>query len=164
MKLPDYHPVEAGLLLEYRLRRSGGEETLTLEYLESRREGERVVARLRRTWRGGPEGERVSVETVEKRPDGVYHAGRLVLPHPPVKGKSWDHPPRSYRLEGLDGRAEVPAGRYQGCARVSYLIAGGDAGSGERFYAPGVGLVYEACREESDPYETRLLRIGRMAP
>ncbi len=162
MKVPDYHPVEAGLRLEYQLRRAGGETTLSLEYSDVRREGERVIARLKRTWRG-PEGEESSVETVEKRPDGTYHAGRLVLPHPPVRGKSWDHPPRQYRLEGLDCKAEVPAGKYAGCARVSYLIAGGDAGSGERFYAPGVGLVYEACREEADPYETRLLRISRMA-
>lgn len=161
MKVPDYHPVEAGLRLEYQLRRAGGAWTLTLEYTDVRREGERVLAKLRRVWKG-PDGEQASVETVEKRPDGVYHAGRMVLPHPPVRGKSWDHPPRQYRLEGLDGATTVPAGAYKGCARVSYLIAGGDAGSGERFYAPGVGLVYEACNEEADPYETRLLRISRI--
>lgn len=163
MKLPDYHPVEAGLRLEYELRRAGGTWTLALDYLEARREGERVVARLRRVWRG-PDGEQSSVETVERKPDGVYHAGQLVLPMPPARGRSWDYPPRQYRMEGLDGTAAVPAGEFKGCARVSYLIAGGDAGSGERLYAPGVGLVYEACREEADPYETRLLRMSRMSP
>ncbi|MDX6770988.1 MAG: hypothetical protein SF051_15755 [Elusimicrobiota bacterium] len=161
MKVPDYHPIEAGRRLEYELRRAGGVWTLVVDCLEATRQGDRVAGKLRRTWRG-PDGEQTSTETVERRPDGVYHAGRLVLPHPPVRGRSWDHPPRQYRLEGLDGAVEVPAGAYKGCARVSYLIAGGDAGSGERLYAPGVGLVHEACREEADPYETRLLRIGRI--
>lgn len=150
--MTDYHPIEPGRVLEYELRRAGGTWTLRLEYLEG--------GRLRRTW-AGPDGTQSSVETVERRPDGVYHAGVLVLP---VKaGTRWGVPPREYVLEGFSGRAEVPAGSFEGCARVSYLIAGGDAGSGERLYAPGVGLVLETCHEESDPYETRLLRIGRMA-
>ena len=37
--------------------------------------------------------------------------------------------------------AETPAGHFTGCLRVGYLIAAGDGGSGERLYAPGVGLV-----------------------
>lgn len=149
----DYHPIEPGRVLEYELRRAGGRWGLRLEYLEG--------GRLRRTWKG-PDGEQSSVETVERRPDGVYHAGALVLP---VKaGTRWGVPPREYLLEGFAGRAAVPAGEFERCALVSYLIAGGDGGSGERYYAPGVGLVLESCRDESDPYETRLLRIGRMGP
>lgn len=151
--MSDYHPIEPGRRLEYELRRAGGTWSLTLEYLEG--------GLLRRTWKG-PDGAESATERVERRADGVYHGGVLVLPV--RQGTSWGVPPREYVLEGFTGRADVPAGRYEGCARVSYLIAGGDAGSGERLYAPGVGLVLETCRDESDPYETRLLRIGRMAP
>lgn len=151
--MTDYHPIEPGRVLEYELRRAGGAWGLKLEYLPG--------GRLRRTWTG-EDGTQSSVESVERRSDGVYHAGVLVLPD--RAGTVWAVPPRDYRLEGFNGRARVPAGDFEGCAVVSYLIAGGDAGSGERFYAPGVGLVLETCRDESDPYETRLLRIGRMAP
>jgi hypothetical protein len=149
----EYYPLEPGRVLSYELRRGGGRERLTLEFLEG--------GRLRRTWTGA-DGARSSVETAERRADGVYLGGELVLPA--KAGARWGAPPREYTLEGFSGRATVPAGSFTGCARVSYLIAGGDAGSGERFYAPGVGLVLETCRDESDPYETRLLRIDRMAP
>lgn len=152
MSAPDYHPIEPGLRLEYELRRAQGVERLVLEYLDG--------GRLRRTW-SGPDGAEASVERVERREDGVYHAGELVLPLPPALGRRWELPPRSCWVAALDAAVETPAGRFEGCARVAYLIAGGDAGSGERLYAPGVGLVYEACREEADPYETRLLSLRR---
>jgi hypothetical protein len=46
---------------------------------------------------------------------------------------------------------------------VVYAIAGGDGGSGERLYAPGVGLVRETCHDEADPWEARLTALARAA-
>jgi hypothetical protein len=40
------------------------------------------------------------------------------------------------------------------------LIAGGDSGTGERIYAPGVGLVRETLSDEGDPSERVLVTYG----
>jgi len=47
----------------------------------------------------------------------------------------------------------VPAGAYNGCLKITTRLSGGDAGSAERYYAPGVGLVYERINSE-DRQET----------
>jgi hypothetical protein len=46
---------------------------------------------------------------------------------------------------------------------VSYLIAAGDGGCGERLYAPGVGLARELCGDEADPFEVLLTAFSRGA-
>jgi len=53
---------------------------------------------------------------------------------------------------------ETPAGKFTGCLRVAYLIAEGDGGSGERFYAPGVGLVKAVDNDEGEPLSLQLVR------
>jgi len=40
---------------------------------------------------------------------------------------------------------------------VDYLIAEGDGGSGERHYAPGVGLVKIVDNDEADPFKHELI-------
>lgn len=154
--------LEPGAELEYRLRRAQGEWTMRVEVLEARTEAGVTRALLRRTWTG-PDAPGGGEERVEARPDGVYRDGALELPLPAVPGARWALPPREYRVEELGASAAVPAGRFEGCARVGYLIAGGDAGSGEALYAPGVGLVHERCSDESDPYETILTAVRRPA-
>ena len=64
-------------------------------------------------------------------------------------------------MEDANASAETPAGRFSGCLRVGYLIAAGDAGCGERFYAPGLGLVRETCADEADPFELVLTSSSR---
>lgn len=154
--------LEPGAALEYRLRRAQGEWVMRLEVLEAREDAGVTRARLRRTWTG-PDAPGGGEETVEIRRDGVYRDGALELPLPAAAGARWALPPREYRVEAVGAPAVVPAGRFEGCARVSYLIAGGDAGSGEALYAPGVGLVHERCSDESDPYETVLTAVRRPA-
>ena len=41
--------------------------------------------------------------------------------------------------------------------RVAYLIAEGDGGSGERWYAPGVGLVKVVENDEAEPFAQELI-------
>jgi len=66
---------------------------------------------------------------------------------------------RTMSSPALDAVTTVPAGTFRDCLKVSYLIAGGDAGYGERYYAPSIGFVREVCADESDPYEHVLLRV-----
>lgn len=151
MSVPDYLPLKPGLRLEYELNRAQETRRLVVEHLAV----PGGVA-IRRTWTS-PDG-RTETETGsgERRGDGVYYDGVLILPLPPRVGASWALPPREYRVETLDDAVETPAGRFAGCLRVGYLIAAGDGGSGERLYAPGVGLVRELCSDEADPFEVVL--------
>ncbi len=152
--------VSEGLRLEYRTLSASGESEVSLEILEVRREGAATIARVRRAWRGAG-GTGSSEERLELREDGCFRDGGLELPSSPAPGARWARPPREYFVEGLDGAVETPAGRFSGCLRVGYLIAAGDAGSGERLYAPGVGLVYEKCSAEAEPYSTKIVAVRR---
>jgi hypothetical protein len=149
---PDFLPLEPGTRLEYAVSRARETRNLVVEHLAAAGGG--VI--VRRTWTA-PDGTAESdTSRAERRPDGVYFDGVLTLPLPTAVGAAWSSPPRVYRVESLDASAGTPAGDFRGCLRVVYLIAGGDAGAGERLYAPGLGLVRETCRDEADPFEVLL--------
>ncbi|HEX4048452.1 MAG TPA: hypothetical protein VH309_11485 [Elusimicrobiota bacterium] len=159
MSEPDFLPLSPGLRLEYEVRRAGGTRRLVVSH-EAAAGGAVLV---RRTW-AAPDGSSETETTrAERRAGGVYFDGELVLPLPARPGAEWSHPPRAYRLEALEAEAETPAGRFPGCLRVSYLIAAGDGGCGERLYAPGVGLARELCGDEADPFEVLLTAFSRGA-
>jgi len=149
---PDYLPLIPGLRLEYAVERAGQTRALTVEHLPAAGSG--VI--LRRTWTSPDGSSESETSRAERRVDGVYFDGLLALPLPPRAGARWAFPPREYRVESLDAAARTEAGNFRGCLRAGYLIAGGDGGSGERLYAPGVGLVREICHDEADPFEVRL--------
>jgi hypothetical protein len=159
MSAPDFLPLEPGTRLEYEVDRSGETRALVVEHLAAPGGGVLV----RRTWTS-PDGTKESeTSRAERRADGVYIDGELVLPVPSRPGASWSQPPRSYRVESCGASARTPAGSFSDCLRVVYLIAGGDGGGGERLYAPGVGLVRERCSDEADPFEVTLLARARGA-
>lgn len=157
MSRPDFLPLEPGLRLEYALSRALGRETLVVEHAAAAG----GAVNVRRTWRTSEGKEESETSRAERRADGVYYDGELVLPLPARAGASWARPPREYRVEELGASAETPAGRFSGCLRVGYLIAAGDGGCGERFYAPGLGLVRETCADEADPFELVLTASSR---
>jgi hypothetical protein len=159
MSAPDYLPLEPGLRLEYAVSRAQETRELHVEHLPA--PGGGVL--LRRTWTAADGAKEAETSRAEKRADGVYVDGELLLPEPPRPGAEWLHPPRSYRVESAGAPASTPAGKFADCLRVSYLIAGGDAGCGERLYAPGVGLVWERCADEADPFEVALTAFARGA-
>jgi hypothetical protein len=159
MSEPDYLPLLPGLRLEYEVRRAGETRGLVVEH--SAAAGSGVI--VRRTWTSEDGNAETETGRAERRADGVYFDGELALPMPARPGASWSRPPRAYRMAALDAAAETPAGNFSGCLRVVYLIAAGDGGSGERLYAPGVGLVRELCSDEADPFEVRLTAFSRGA-
>jgi len=152
MSAPDFLPLSPGRRLEYEVARAGETRRLVVEHLAGGAGG----VTLRRTWTGADGRAETEDARAELRADGVYVDGALALPLPPRAGASWSLPPRRFRVESLSAAASTPAGEFAGCLRVGYLIAEGDGGSGERLYAPGVGLVREVCSDEADPFEVRL--------
>lgn len=154
MSAPDYLPLTPGQRLEYDERRAEGVRRVIVEVSAD-------GATLHRRWVGEDGTPRSSGARIERRPDGVYIGGAMALPLPPRPGASWTVAPLSFRVEDAVSVALTPAGRFADCLRVSYLIAAGDAGSGERFYAPGVGLVREDCSDEGDPFELALAARSR---
>ena len=97
--------------------------------------------------------------TVVSDADGVRQGDEVLIPLPALRGQAWARPPRDYTIEALDGAVNTPAGRFDGCLVVAYLIAGGDAGCGRRYYAPGVGFVHESCSDETEPFELSLTAV-----
>ncbi|MDE2509942.1 MAG: hypothetical protein KGL74_02355 [Elusimicrobia bacterium] len=159
MTEPDYLPLAPGLRFRYALNRAQKESALLVEHLPAAGDG--VI--VRRTWTESGGASETETSRAERRPDGIYDDGVLALPLPARAGAAWSSPPRQYRIEAGVSAARTPAGEFKDCLRVSYLIAGGDGGSGERLYAPGVGLVLETCHDEADPFEAALLSFSRAA-
>lgn len=157
MSAPDFLPLSPGLRLEYSVNRAQQTRRLVVEHLPA--SGRGVI--VRRTWTSSDGAAETETSRVERREDGVYSDGVLLLPLPPRAGAAWSAPPRQYRVEALNAAAETPAGKFSGCLRVGYLIAAGDGGSGERLYAPGVGLVRESCSDEADPFEVVLTGLAK---
>jgi hypothetical protein len=154
---PDFFPLTKGLTLEYRTRNAESSGLIKFEILDVAEKGNVTRAMCRRTtvW-----GTQVTVNEypIVRDKTGVYAEKEREFPLPPVLGRKWRHYPNEYRISAFDGITSVPAGTFRNCMKVSYLIAGGDGGVGERFYAPGVGLVRENCLDEADPFEIELVR------
>jgi hypothetical protein len=155
----DYYPLVKGRVMSYRSVTTGGEGSVDVETLGVCVERGLARAQCRRTARG-PAGTvtrrefRVEIDGAEVRGDGDVE---FLLPALP--GRAWRRPPREYSVETLDGRVDTPCGAYERCLVVLYTIAGGDAGLGRRYYAPGVGFVHESCEDEGDPFELSLTAV-----
>lgn len=159
----DYFPLVAGRTLHYEVDRGGEVGRLAVEVLAVEQALGVTTARCRATETRSGDA-RVSEFEVVKDSSWVRVDGRQEFPLPPRPGVRWDAPPLACEVAGLDADVEVPAGAFAGCLKVSYLVAGGDAGCGDRYYAPGVGLVREDCSEESDPFELRLVCLDPPSP
>ena len=145
----DYYPLVAGRRLTYRARAAEGGGKIVVRTLKV--QGEEALCERSVRWNSEPERKRRF--SVRRDPDGVRVGKELEFPLPLAIGTSWGQYPREYTVESFDAVADTPAGRFTGCLKIVYLIGGGDAGSGERVYAPKIGLVREVCDEESESYE-----------
>jgi hypothetical protein len=88
----------------------------------------------------GPSGIRSS--------DSPIYGPRLEIPVPLTYNMTWNEGSDRSRVAALNAKVTVPAGAYNGCLKISTRLNGGEAGTAERYYAPGVGLVYEQVISE----------------
>ncbi len=155
--MTDYFPLVKGAVREYSYENSQGTGGFTVEILEVSAQGTTTTAKCRRTLNLPAEPARSVEFTVTKDASGVHEGDAFEFKNPLVTGTEWISPPRRYWIEALDAAIETPAGKFKGCLRVAYLIAEGDGGSGERSYAPGVGLIKAVDNDEAEPATFQLV-------
>lgn len=123
-----------------------GPKTIRLEYLHYSAKDRAVSVMKTITYNGASRNE---VYGVHAQDDGVYATGGLIggrrmeFPLPVTVNKDWSETAGVTRIASVEAVRQVPAGTFRGCLQVT---AGGDDAGAERYYAPGVGLVYEQLR------------------
>lgn len=156
--MPDFFPLVEGAVREFELKDSQGSSRITNKVLEVSTQGAVTTAKGRRTVARTGKPATTSEFTVTKDAQGVREGGYIEFQNPVNAGTEWISPPRRFWIASLDAAVETPAGKFKNCLRVAYLIAEGDGGSGERFYAPGVGLVKVVDNDEGEPFTYQLVK------
>ncbi len=154
----DFFPLVKGARREYVKENSQGTGSCKTKVLEVSTDGAAATAKCRRTVKWMNETETVCEFTVTKDAHGVREGNDIEFNQPVQVGTEWISPPRRFWIKSLDASVETPAGKFTNCLRVAYLIAEGDGGSGERCYAPGVGLVKIIENDEAEPFTQQLVR------
>lgn len=155
--IPDYFPLVKGAIREYETENASGRGTLKVEVLSVARSNGMTTAKCRRTvrWNGKPP--KVTEFEVVNNGKEIRSDTGTEFKLPVKVGTEWIRSPRRYWIEALDAMVETRAGKFKDCMRVAYLIAEGDGGSGERHYAPGLGLVKVVENDEADPFSHELI-------
>lgn len=156
----DYFPLVEGAVREYATENASGKGRLKIEVLFVRREGGVTTAKCRRTIAWKDEPPKVSDFEVVNDGKEIRADTGTEFRFPLKKGTEWTQSPRRYWIEALDAQVQTKAGTFKDCLRVAYLIAEGDGGSGERHYAPGVGLVKVVENDEADPFSHELIAMA----
>jgi len=89
--------------------------------------------------------------------DSPLAGPRLEIPFPLAYNQVWTEGYDRSRVAALNAKIAVPAGTYNGCLKIVSKLGGGDAGSAERYYAPGMGLVYEQITAEESQQTLKLV-------
>ena len=157
--MSDYFPLVKGSMREYAMQSAEGSGYYTLEILDVKKSDTAITAKCRHilNWNGEP----AVVTELEIVNDGkeIRRGADTELQLPVKVGNEWIRPPRRYFIEVLDASMQTPAGKFENCLRVAYQIAEGDGGSGERYYAPGVGLVKVIDKDEANPFTHELVSV-----
>ena len=161
---PDYFPLMEGYRLRYEhtSTKFDGVEAVEvrLKDLRAFRDDAQATALLARSRSGRSDAETYKIRKTARQvaaEGGVLGFSRIEFPMPPVIGKRWTQEPDIHEIAALDADIEVPAGKFRRCLRVNTYIAGGDGGSAIRYYAPGVGYVYEEYSDETWGSRVRLV-------
>lgn len=154
---PDFFPLVKGAVREYSSGTALGKGAFKIEILSVATSGAKTIAKCRRTVRGNGEPPAVAEFEAIKDAAEVRSGSATEFKLPVRKGVEWIVSPRRYWIEALDASIKTPAGSFTNCLRVAYLIAEGDGSSGERYYAPGVGLVKVVENDEGEPFTHELI-------
>lgn len=153
-----YLPLKKGLTLTYYYKSPSGDAIVEFRVLSVEKKGKVIKAKCQRSFNAVAKTRKdveydIVVDPVKGWVDSS--AWGKLFPIPPKAGAEWgDEDLR--KVESLKATASVNAGEYKDCLLVQRLVAGGDAGGEEHYYAPGIGLVKAWSNSEDDPYEMGL--------
>ncbi|MFA6584766.1 MAG: hypothetical protein WCS77_10755, partial [Elusimicrobiaceae bacterium] len=91
--------------------------------------------------------------------DGIVIGGRKEFPLPSVEGAQWNEYPDANEIVSATDKLKLGNVKYEKCLKVLSLIAGGEAGTAVRYYAPDVGYIHEVYNAEDLQAEVTLLRV-----
>ncbi len=150
----DYFPLDKHLVLVYEYTSSEfpGAKTIRVEQLRYFPKDDAATF-MRTTYYDGASYN--EVYGVHANQSGVYSVNgllggdRMEFSLPERVGSAWSKDSDGSRIESLSAGVGVPAGDFSNCLKVTTELGGGDAGVSERYYAPGIGLVYENVAGEA---------------
>lgn len=150
----DYFPLNKRLVLVYRYTSSefSGAKTIRVEQLRYFPK-DNAATFMRTTYYNGTSYN--EVYGAHANQSGVYSVNgllggdRMEFSLPERVGSTWRKDSNGSTIESLSARVGVPAGDFSNCLKVTTELGGGDAGISERYYAPGIGLVYENVAGEA---------------
>jgi hypothetical protein len=140
-------------LYEYTSSEFVGAKLIRLEYINYSEKDHAVSVFKTITYNGVSRNE---VYGVHANAEGVYSTDsiiggkRMEFPLPAVVGKTWSENSDLVRIEATDAQVNVPAGTFRDCLQVT-------AGKSERYYAHGIGLVYEQVQTNDRQSAVKLL-------
>ncbi|MCM2268005.1 MAG: hypothetical protein NDI60_09575 [Elusimicrobiales bacterium] len=157
----DYLPLNKRAVYEYEYTSSEftGVKTIRIEFMEYSEAARTAQVNMIIFNKTKP---KVSNFVMTAGPDGIRSSDspiagpRLELPFPLAYNQVWNEGSDRNRVAALNAKVAVPAGVYNGCLKITSKLGGGDAGSAERYYAPGVGLVYEQIAAEDSQQTIKL--------
>jgi len=94
--------------------------------------------------------------------DSILGGSRIELPIPLFKDKQWTENSNNNRITSINAKVQTQAGTFLNCLKVYTRIGGGDAGSAERYYAPGIGLVMENVNAEDKQESIKLVSFKKL--
>lgn len=71
----------------------------------------------------------------------------VILKEPIEAGNTWESGGKQYKIEDVDALVDTPAGKFEGCIRVSVTAEEYDSQSNV-FYKPGLGLIRQEYLSE----------------
>lgn len=166
--MADYFPLKKNLRFEYSYTSSEfeGVAKVLIEILSVSRKSAGLCAEARMTVdiKGTPTSSDYRIMRSSKclsTGDGIVTGGRKEYTLPAAVGAKWDEYPDANEITSLSERISVPAGKFSKCMKVMTLLSGGDSGTATRYYAPGVGYVYEKYSGEDMAAEVKLVSTGK---
>jgi len=171
--LEDYFPIVEGQVYSYRYESAEWPQksTATMRVKNVLSAGGKTTAVWEETNPDPQDPAMPSVRNwpVERSAEGIFEGNKdwnyWVIRTPLRQGTSWErNDGTTFKIVSLTERIEVPAGVYENCLCVSYENEG--IGTGELYYAKGVGLVRSIQRGEWVPYDYWLKSVtdGQAAP
>lgn len=166
MPVKDYFPLKEKTRYEYSYNSSefDGEAKVYIDILKVLKKDTKITAKARMTFI--LRDTHVTEYEIKKdkkwviTTDGIVIGGRKEFPLPPKEGIKWDESPDSNEIVSLTDKLSIKAGKFSNCMKILTKISGGDAGTSVRYYAPGVGYVFEDYYAEDKICKVELISIG----